>query len=244
MGAEMQLPALPRVRVGVRLISGLLAVSVAWMIHFLLTSPQFRVDELTVSGVQLLTQAQVQSLAKIEPVSIFSLDPNQIEERMAGYPEVASASVSLGLPNRVAITIVERSPMVEWDDAGRKWWLSEGGVAMLRMGEWPGAVRVASSTPVLSFSSDPTQAVISQDILQAAVSLHQQADEVGSLIYDPQYGLGFEDDRGWRVYFGIDGDMAMKMLVYQSLAQEIERRGLRVRFVSVEDQTAPYYIVE
>jgi hypothetical protein len=97
---------------------------------------------------------------------------------------------------------------------------------------------------VLSFSSDPTQAVISQDILQAAVSLHQQADEVGSLIYDPQYGLGFEDDRGWRVYFGIDGDMAMKMLVYQSLAQEIERRGLRVRFVSVEDQTAPYYIVE
>lgn len=244
LGAEMQLPALPRVRVGVRLLSGLLAVGVAWMIHFLLTSPQFHAGELTVSGVQLLTLAQVQSLAKVEPVSIFSLDPAEIEERMMGYPEVASAAVNLGLPNRVEITLVERAPMVEWDDAGRKWWLSVDGVAMLRMGEWPGAVRVTSSTPVLSFGSDPTQAVIAQDILQAAVSLHQHATEAGSLIYDLQHGLGFEDDRGWPVYFGIDGDMAMKMLVYQSLAQEIERRGLRVNFVSVEDQTAPYYMVE
>jgi cell division protein FtsQ len=244
LGAEMQLPALPRVRVGIRLISGLLAVSVAWCIHFLLTSPQFQVGQLTVSGVQLLTQAQVQSLAKIEPVSIFGLDPALIEERMAGYPEVASTNVVLALPNRVEITLVERSPMVEWDDAGRKWWLSEDGVAMLRMGEWPGAVRVFSSTPVLSFGSDPTQAVISQDVLQAAVSLHRQSAEIGSLIYDPQFGLGFEDDHGWSVFFGVDGDMAMKMMVYQSLAQEIERRGLRVRFVSVEDQTAPYYIVE
>jgi hypothetical protein len=244
LGAEMQLPALPRVRVGIRLISGLLAVGAAWMIHFLLTSPQFLAGELTVSGVQLLTQAQVQSLAKIEPVSIFSLDPNEIEQRMTGYPEVASASVNLSLPNQIEITLVERAPMVEWDDAGRKWWLSESGVAMLRMGEWPGAVRVASAEPVLSFGSDPTQAVISEDILQAAVSLHQQAAEIGSLIYDPQYGLGFEDQRGWSVFFGVDGNMAMKMLVYQSLAQEIERRGLRVSFVSVEDQTAPYYIVE
>jgi hypothetical protein len=244
LGAEMQLPALPRVHVGMRLISGLLAVGMAWVIHFCLTSPNFLVGELTVSGVQVLTQAQVQSLAKIEPVSIFSLDQNAIAERMVGYPEVASASINLSLPNRVEITLEERLPMVEWDDAGRKWWLSADGVAMLRMGEWPGAVQVASTTPVLSFSSDPTQAVISADILQSAVSLHQHAAEHGSLVYDPLHGLGFIDERGWSVYFGIDGDMGLKVLVYQALAQELVRQGLSVSFVSVEDQTAPYYIVE
>ena len=244
LGAEMQLPALPRVRVGIRLLSGLLAVGVAWVIHFCLTSPAFVVGELVVNGVQVLTQAQVQSLAKIEPVSIFSLDPSEIEERMTGYPEVASANVQLRFPNRIEITLEERLPMVEWNDAGRTWWLSADGVAMLRMGEWPGAVQIASMTPELSFSSDPTLAVISPDILQAAVSLHQQASEMGSLMYDPQHGLGFEDARGWPVYFGFDGDMALKVLVYEALAQELVGQGLQISFVSVEDQTAPYYIVE
>lgn len=244
LGAEMQLPALPRVRVGMRLTSGLLAVGVAWVIHFFLTSPSFTVSELAVSGVEVLTQAQVQSLAKIDAVSIFSLDPNEIVERMTGYPEVASAEIRLRLPNRIEIVLEERLPMVEWNDGGRKWWLSADGVAMLRMGDWPGAIQVASIMPVLAFSSDPTQSVISPDILQAAVSLHQHAAELGSLMYDPQHGLGFEDERGWSVYFGIDGDMELKVLVYQALAQELVRQGLQVSFVSVEDQTAPYYIVE
>ena len=144
---------------------------------------------------------------------------------MTSYPEVATASVDLGLPNRVEISLVERAPMVEWDDAGRKWWLSEGGIAMLRMGEWPGAVRVVSSTPVLSFGADPTQAVISQDILQAALSLHQQTDGVGSLVYDTQHGLGFEDDHGRSVYFGIDGDMAMKCWFTSPWHRKLNAKG-------------------
>jgi hypothetical protein len=244
LGAEMQLPALPRVHVGIRLISGLMAVGVAWVIQFFLTSPSFIVGELAVSGVQVLTQAQVQSLAKIEPVTIFSLDPAEISERMTGYPEVASAEIHLSFPNRIEITLEERLPMVEWDDAGRKWWLSAEGVAMLRMGDWPGAVQIASIAPALSFNSDPTQAVISPDILQAAVTLHQHAAEMGALMYDPQHGLGFNDERGWPVYFGIDGDMGSKVLVYEALALELVRQGLQISFVSVEDQTAPYYIVE
>lgn len=244
LGAEMQLPALPRVRVGIRLVSGLMAVGVAWVIHFCLTSPAFTVSELTVSGVEVLTQAQVQSLAKVEAVSIFSLDPSEIEDRMTGYPEVASADVRLRFPNRIEISLEERLPMVEWNDGGRKWWLSADGVAMLRMGDWPGAVQIASRAPVLAFSSDPTQAVISPDILMAAISLHQHAAELGSLLYDPQHGLGFEDERGWSVFFGIEGDMELKVLVYEALAQELVRQGLQVSFVSVEDQTAPYYIVE
>ena len=64
------------------------------------------------------------------------------------------------------------------------------------------------------------------------------------LQYDPQYGFGFDDPHGWRVVFGVDGDMAMKVRVYQVLADTIANKGISATLVNLEDQSAPYYKVE
>jgi len=62
------------------------------------------------------------------------------------------------------------------------------------------------------------------------------------IIYDPSNGLGWNDTRGWQVFFGTDAkDMALKVRVYQSLVDSLMARGLYPTFINVAYANAPYY---
>jgi len=63
-----------------------------------------------------------------------------------------------------------------------------------------------------------------------------------TLIYEPDYGLGWDDSRGWKVYFGkTTGDMSMKITMYQALVDNLTQRGVAPSMVSVEYPNAPFY---
>jgi hypothetical protein len=63
-----------------------------------------------------------------------------------------------------------------------------------------------------------------------------------TMVYDPRYGLGWLDARGWQVSFGIDArDMALKLQVYQSLVTSLTQQGIIPTFISVQYANAPYY---
>ncbi len=81
--------------------------------------------------------------------------------------------------------------MVEWDDAGRTWWICPDGVAYLKHGEWPGLVPVRSEAVALTISQDPLQPAISAEILRAAAVLNaQMPDEAAALLYDARAWAG------------------------------------------------------
>jgi hypothetical protein len=242
-GAEMRLPALPVVRTGPRLVSLLGLLLAGWATTAMLRSPAFIAGEALVEGQHVLSAGQIRSMAGVEQASILALDPSAVEAQLQAHPEVAAAQVSVGWPNRVRIVVKERHPMIEWVDAGRRWWISSDGVAYLGKGDWPGLPRVESEEPVLRITEDPLEKVIPTGILQAAAVLSAQLPEVETWSYDRVHGLSYMDRRGWQVYFGQDGDMVTKYRLYQAIAEYLSTQHLAASVVSVEEVSAPYYRV-
>jgi hypothetical protein len=243
-GTEVQLPALPVVRVGPRLLSAMLLLLLAWGLGEFISADRFLVQSLNVDGNRLLTAAQIQSLVDFAGEGIFSIDPDVIREQLEQHPEIVSAVVRLHLPNAIDVAIDERTPALAWNDAGRTWWLSLDGLAFIPHGVDEDLVRVETEKPVLSISEQALTPAMAPELIQNALVLSRELQDVDVLRYDPQYGFGFEDPRGWKVVFGVGGDMAMKVRVYRALAETIAGEGVSVALVNVENQAAPYYKVE
>lgn len=241
MGAEARLPSLPAVRTGPRAFTLLLLVGWGLLTHGVLTSPRFQIRSTNVQGVELMSPAQVQSIARLKGSSIFGVDPGAIEQRLVSYAEIDSARVQVRWPNQVTITIEERQPIVEWDDAGVTWWLSASGVAFIQRGDQAPSVRVRAEQPVLTITQDALEPAIDPGIVWSAVSLVQRLPYAIDLSYSPVHGLSFTDPRGWRATFGMDGDVEFKITVYEAIAQKLVDEGASVEVVSVEDPSSPYY---
>lgn len=241
LGAQVQLPSIPVVHIGPRLLTAVLLAAVLAAIQQALASPMFRVAEASVAGNRILTAAQVHMLVGASDRPSFLIDTQAAERALLRQPEVLSAEVRLGWPNRVSVSLVERHPMIEWDDAGRVWWICPDGVAYLKHGEWPGVVRVRSDDKVLTITEDPLQPAIPAEVLRSAAVLNAQLpQEAASLVYEPGRGLGFEDARGWLAYFGVGGDMVVKVRTYQAIVAGLAQIRQPVAVISVADAAAPY----
>jgi hypothetical protein len=243
-GAEVQLPALPRVRTGPRLLSAGLLLLLAWGAGEFLSAERYTVASMEVSGNHLLSAAQIQSLVDFIGEGIFSIDPDVIAGQLEEHPEIEAAQVHLSLPNKVAVEVTERTAAVTWNDAGRTWWLSLDGLAFIPQVTSTSLVHIETEEPVLSISEEALTPAMAPEVIRNALELSEALGDVEVLQYDPQYGFGFDDPRGWKVVFGVDGDMAMKVRVYRVLADTIAEKGISVALVNLENQAAPYYRVE
>ncbi len=241
VGAQLQLPSIPVVRFGPRLLSALLLACVLAAIQQAATAPAFRVAEAAVGGNQILSEMQVRMIVGATDRPVFLVDPQGAETALEAHPEVLSAEVEVAWPNQVRVSVVERHPMVEWDDAGRTWWICPDGVAYLKHGEWPGLVLIRSESPALTITEDPLQPAMSGEVLRSAAVLNaQMPEEAASLLFDTKHGLGFDDLRGWRAYFGADGDMVVKVRAYQAIVANLTQVRQAVAVISVENAAAPY----
>jgi hypothetical protein len=222
-------------------VSFLALVLIGLILRLLLNAPVFQVAEAAVEGNDLLTVAQVRSIAQADGMPIFLVDPAKSEERFDEVAEVASAKVRASWPNHVSVEVKERVPLVAWKDGYRDWWISEEGVAFLKHGEREGLVHIESETPVLAIQSDPLAQVINPQVLVAAGVLDAKLPEVTSFQFDPVLGLGFQDPRGWMAYFGAKGDMIMKIRLYNAIVEHLEAKGVKPEMISVKDSASPYY---
>jgi cell division protein FtsQ len=241
MGAELSLPAVPEIQVGARWLTFLLLIGFLTAAYFMLKGSTFRVHQAVIHGLHFMNEAQVRSIAQVDGTPVFSVDPSKVVERLMVYPEISEVDVSVAWPNEVVIDVVERNPMIAWDDGGRRWWLCDDGVAFLEREELPGLIQVISVEPVLQIQDDPLAQVINPLVLQSAIMLNTLLPEAGQLRYDNQSGWILEDNRGWLVHFGAAGDMSEKAHVYQEIGNWLQEQGRSVSMVSVADPNSPYY---
>jgi hypothetical protein len=241
MGGQVRLPAMPEFQLGARLISLPLLVVFLWVGYQMLTGTTFQVGEAEIHGAAFMSEALVRSIARVDDRSVFFVDPEEIAAQLESYPEIANAEVAIRWPNNVEIHVDERNPLIAWDDGGRKWWLSDDGVAFLEREAMPGMVVVVSDEPVLDIQEDPLAQVIDPGILCCAAELGVLLPEAGIIRYDRVNGLVLEDARGWTVYFGSEGDMAQKVRVYIHIGEWLETQYQQPTMVSVVDPGSPYY---
>lgn len=247
---ESRAPALPHIRVSWRLLSFFLAALFGAGIYFAWTLPQFRVSAATLVDSQMLDAEEVESVLRLNGAPVFLVVPADAEKALRlNFPEITSAKVSVELPNKVTAVITERQPVIRWEQDGAYTWVDAEGVAFRPRGEMSGLVVVSASGPPPGGSksgSDPFAPApfISAEIIESIRLLAPHVPPGSVLLYNPKFGLGWVDARGWTVWFGSNPDETdMKLRVYAALVVSVQQRGITPSFINVAYPSAPYYRV-
>jgi cell division septal protein FtsQ len=244
---DMRPLSIPRPHFGMRAVSFLLAAILGTAIYLAYNLPMFRVTEAQVIGNDIIAPAEINAVMNVAGQPIFTLKPEDLETRLRlNYPELVSVDVIVSLPNLVSVTVFERHPVIRWEQGGSYTWIAEDGVAFRPRGEIAELISVtAESAPALTLSaSDPLNPVpfISPGMVQSLKGLAGHVPPGMAIIYSPDFGFGWTDPRGWRVYFGTSAnDVELKMRVYESMVNSLTQRGIRPAMINVTYPTAPYY---
>lgn len=246
--AELSGISISRPNLGRRLPSFLVVALFATALYLAFNMPQLRVAQPQVIGNQILTREEINSALDIAGQPAFLLIPSELETRLRlQFPELAAAKVDIELPNAVSVQVVERKPVIRWEQGDGYTWVSEDGIAFRPHGDLPGLITVTA------LSAPPIEGIVSSDPLTPAPflapdmvkSLKELAGHVppGVLIlYDASFGFGWNDPNGWKVYFGTSAsDMELKMRVYESMVASLTQRGIQPAMINVTYPTAPYY---
>lgn len=246
--AEMRGISLARPDLGKRLPSFFVAALLATALYFAFNTPQLQVAEAQVAGNQILTPAEINAALDIAGQPVFLLIPSELEKRLRlQFPELAAARVDVNLPNIVSVQVVERKPVVRWEQGDGYTWISEEGIAFRPHGEIPGLISVrAFAAPPLEgiVSSDPLTPApfLAPELIRSVEGLAGHVPPGVSILYDADFGFGWNDPRGWQVYFGTSArDVELKMRVYESMVASLTGRGLQPALINVTYPTAPYY---
>lgn len=239
--------SIPRPRFGMRAVSFLLAAIFGTAIYLAYNLPQLQVVQAEVSGNRIISPAEINAVMGVAGQPIFTLKPDDLETRLRlNFPELVYVDVQVEMPNLVSVTVLERRPVIRWEQGGSYTWIAEDGVAFRPRGENGELISViAESAPALSLSaSDPLNPVpfISTGMVQSLKGLAGHVPPGMQIIYSPEFGFGWNDPRGWRVYFGTGAnDVELKMRVYESMVNSLTQRGIRPAMINVTYPTAPYY---
>jgi cell division protein FtsQ len=104
----------------------LLLATVAWVLW---ESPLLSVRTVQVDGVRTLTAAEVRQAAGLRTgTPLLRVDVDAAAARVRALPQVAAAQVDRGWPDRVVVTLTERTPVAVVDERGEHWLADAGGV--------------------------------------------------------------------------------------------------------------------
>jgi cell division septal protein FtsQ len=246
--AEMRGISIARPNLGRRLPSFLVVALLATAIYFAFNTPQLRVTQAQVTGNQILTPAEINAAMDIAGKPTFLLIPSELEKRLRlQFPELAAAQVDVTLPNTVSVWVAERKPVVRWEQGDGYTWVSEEGIAFRPHGDMPGLIGVTalSAPPVEGMiSSDPLTPApfLAPEMVKTIKGLAGHVPPGMQILYDADFGFGWNDPRGWKVYLGTSAaDVDLKMRVYESLVASLTQRGIQPAMINVTYPTAPYY---
>lgn len=253
-GAEIRLPAIPSLRFGWRLLSLLTVAVLSLMIYFLWSSPLFSVDDIEVSGLVRLSDEQINAVVDIVGKSIIFVDAEQVRQQLeTAFPELENISVKTEVPNKVMVNLVERQPVLAWQENGQTYWIDEFGIAYLPHGDNQPSIIVQGNdlltqpgeTAELQQEEQTQDLRIPIELVNSILVLQENIPENSPITYDNQHGIGWFDPRGWQVYFGNDGeDMKLKWNVYWKTFKRLKQAGIMPALISVEHLHAPYYRLE
>jgi hypothetical protein len=246
--ADLRGFSVARPNLGKRLPSFILVALLAAAIYFAFNAPQLQVTQAQVTGNQMLPPEEINAALNVSGQPAFLLISSKLERELRlTFPEITYTKVDVTLPNTVSVSVIERKPVIRWEQGSSFTWVSEDGVAFRPRGEAPGLIAV------LALSAPPTEGNISPDSLtpapfisssmvRAIKGLANHVPPGAVILYDASFGFGWNDPRGWKVYFGMNAsDVELKMRVYESMVNSLSERGIRPALINVTYPTAPYY---
>ncbi len=218
---------------------GLLVICI-WALMLVGQNSNFYLSVIPVLGARSIPESEIVEASGLEGRHIFSADPSEAASRINEIPGVISATVSLQWPNEVNIQVGEDTPVAIWKQTGRTYWINESGQLLPARSTVPGLLVIDSEQTTQAKDNG----VIDKSILNGALQLQELRPNIDHLYYMPGTGLSYKDGRGWRGHFGTGSDMEQKIVIYETIIDELLERGLDISYVSVRNKAKPYYVAE
>ncbi len=220
-----------------RVFSGLLVVSLIALLLMFFNVDVFYVRGISVSGISYLNDREVFALAGISGQHVFQVDAAEVRQNLLASPSVADAAVTVGWGSpMVHIDVQERQPALVWQQAGIAMWVDVQGRIMRQREERDDLLQISAETLL----DGPPGATVDRDVVAGALQLEALLPELSALRYHPDYGLGFNDSRGWQVWFGTGTDMSEKLTIYLSTVADLLRRNITPRAIYVINPDRPW----
>lgn len=249
-GMEVRMPAISFTSRSLkwRLVSGTLSLALIALLYTAWNSNFFRITAPQVTGNVRNSADEIGAALAASGEPSFMLVPTDLERRLRlNFPEIVSARIQVAFPNGLSVQVAERTPVIAWQQGNAFTWIDDHGVAFRPQGAVDNLIAVsAQEAPPRGLPSpvDPLAPIpfLTTSMVQAIMELAPDVPAGATMVYDPKYGLGWADPRGWRVFYGMDNnDLTTKLRVYQALVTSLTAKGVAAALISVQYANAPYY---
>lgn len=226
---------------GWRAFSGIVILCLLAVLLLFFSADAFYVRSIAVGGAETISKEEVFALTDIANTHIFWVDPAIVRQNVLRSPTIADATVQVGWPpNMVQVVIQERQPALVWEQSGVLTWLDLQGRVMLHREDRPTLLKV---TDIETEGPLGPNQQIDPQIVAGALQLKTLYPNLPDMLYHPDKGLGYQDERGWDVWFGSGTDMPQKILVYDAIVNNLVSRGIQPGEINVMNPDAPFYSV-
>ena len=249
-GIEVRMPAISFTSRSLkwRVVSTVLSAALIGILYLAWTSSFFRVTAPQVSGNVRNSAEEIGASLQAASEPSFMLVPADLERRLRlNFPDILSARVQVAFPNNLTIQLVERQPLIAWQQGNGYTWIDDQGIAFRPQGSADNLIAVSSQEAPprgLPSLTDPVAPIpyLTADMVNAIRQLASKVPAGETMLYDPKYGLGWADTRGWRVFFGTNNrDLPARLKVYEAVVASLTTKGVAPAFISVQYANAPYY---
>lgn len=238
-----------------RTVSGLIVVSLLVVLAVFFLSGLFYVRSVSVFGATYLDETEVFRYADIAEVHLFWIDPEKVRQNIVDASSVIADArvtvrwpVSLGMPpnvlktnDMVQIHVEERKPALLWIQSGVVALVDVQG-RVLRFP--PDSEAYPDLLPVFADASmegpPGLDSPIPVDAVTGALQLRTLLVGLPLLRYHPVKGLGFEEE-SWSVWLGVGTNMPNKLVIYETLRDNLLTRGITPTEINVAHPEAAYY---
>lgn len=231
--------------INARWVSGGLTFLLGLSIAAFSFMPEFRVKEAEINGLKNINMEEIKYYAGINGKPIYMIDPAAMEANLIHrYPEIREGVVSIALPNRVRIDLVQRLSLILWDFGGTQYWIDEDGKVLSEGITDESTLHVmADSFPGARSREDrDLPDVFGQNMLRSAIAIGKHMPEGKQLYFTYDNGYGWDTDDGWRIFWGKnDTDLEEKLRMAEELTAFLKRKEISPVILSLEFKDAPYY---
>jgi len=230
--------ALPHIQLSWKMASAALVMMLGSLLFHILSSSQYFITSINLAGAQYIPGEELYDASGVHHLNILWLDPAQIERNVETVPGIKEAHVEVRWPNQVFVIVEEQVPVLAWSQGGQTMWVDAEGRVFPARGQLSGLLPIMVDDANYPLTPDSR---IPVEVIAGALQLKQLRNNIELLHYDAKNGLSYQDGRNWRGYFGTGADMDVKLVVYETLIENLLARGIHPSAVSVIDEDAPVY---
>jgi hypothetical protein len=230
-----------------RLAAFLVALVLSGVLSYLLLAGAFSVRRLDVNGTALTSPDDVAAAGEALGQNIFTVDPQVVAQRLVGLPAIQQAQVSLLLPDRLVIHIMERQPALVWQVGADRYLLDASGVVIAQnppatfARDLPGVTAHDLAAPAVGGRVDPA-------LVQASLAVARRAAQFGLHVtafdYSPATGLTLQLTDAPPITIGGASRLDDKLAAVAAVLRDDPDHGQHWQSLNVTDPDRPFFTVK